>query len=89
MGNDFYVGDNIEVVTQGSSSCPPPGTVGTISSIYEAFGGPAAKVDWTDKPPAGVKWGNRILLSNIKLVDHHEIDESDVPIDALFGGVVV
>ena len=86
MVDDFYVGDNIEVVTQGSSSCPPPGTVGTISSLYEAFGGPAAKVDWTDKLPAGVKWGNRILLSNIKLVDNHEIDESDEDFDILFRG---
>ena len=88
MSNIYSVGDSIELIRSNHGD-PPIGSIGLITKLYEAFGGPAAQITWDDKPPKGVRWGNRVLLENVKLVDPPEIDESDISLDILFGGVAI
>lgn len=84
--HDFEIGDVVTLVEQNERLQPPAGTVGTITSFFNAMGGPAAYIDWD----CNAKYGhNRALLKHLMLHEIPEIEESNESVDILFGGVVV
>lgn len=85
MKDIFSVGDSIVLVSKSASTNPPEGTTGTISVLYNAFGGPAAEIKWDYIPEGNKVFSSRVFLKHIRTNDA-EIEESDADICALFGG---
>lgn len=83
----FEIGDVVTLVEQNERLQPPAGTVGEITSFFNALGGPAAYISWYC---GSAKYGhNRALLKHLSLREIPEIEESNESLDILFGGVVV
>lgn len=80
-------GDVVVLIEQSERDQPPIGTVGTITELYSAIGGPAAYMQWDCDNPK--QYRDRALLRHLKLCDEPELDESDANLDVLFGGVAV
>lgn len=81
-------GDMIVLIRQQYSTYQPPiGTVGIITELYSAVGGPAAHIQWDCEDPD--RYGDRALLSWLELCDEPDLDESDANINVLFGGVTL
>lgn len=55
----FEVGDRVILTRRSNCTQPNIGTVGTITCLYDAIGGPAAMVRW-DQP--GTEFGFMALL---------------------------
>lgn len=81
----YEVGDCVELIRKSTSSNPPVGTKGFISSLYNAMGGRAAQIVWDETQSNGTGWHDKALLKDLKLMET-EIDESDECLDVLFSG---
>ena len=62
MKDTFNVGDSIVLVSKSASSNPPKGTTGTILELYNAFGGPAAQIEWDDIPEGNEVFSNSTFI---------------------------